>query len=129
MQMDGSFENTLKQILAFRDEREWKQFHTPRNLAAGLSIEAAELQEVLLWKTDEEVREALGQPDIASRLRAEVADVLIYALLLCEETGIDPAQAISEKLVQNAAKYPSHLAKGRATKYTELRAGVQASQP
>ena len=105
-------------VVAFRDRRDWKQFHSLRNLAAGLSIEAAELQEILLWKSDVEafLRSTRGR----QRLGEEIADVLVFSLLLCHEAGLDPTQVVRSKLRQNAKKYPVRLAKGRALKYTEL---------
>ena len=105
-------------ILAFRDRRDWKQFHSVRNLAAGLSIEAAELQEILLWKSDSEVAALLQSPSGRQRLAEEIADVLVFSLLLCHEAGLDPGQVVRGKLRQNARKYPVRLAKGKALKYT-----------
>src|SRR5688572_3878792 len=93
-------------ILAFRNERDWAAFHTPRNLAAGLSVEAAELQETMLWKTDNEVSAMLLEEKGSTAVRHEIADVLIYSLLLCHTLGIAPIAAIREKLALNAAKYP-----------------------
>ena len=102
-------------LLKFRDERNWKQFHDPKNLAAALGIEAAELNEVFLWKTTEESREV----ELA-KVKEELADVLAYALLLANEFGLDPEQIVLDKVKQNAVKYPVEKAKGVATKYTEL---------
>jgi len=110
----------LQEIVAFRDERDWKQFHTPRNLAAGLAIEAAELQEEMLWKTDAEVAELVASKPGHVSLSDEVADVLIFALLFCDATGIDPSKAILKKLEKNAEKYPVERAKGSAKKYDQL---------
>ena len=115
-----SLNDTLQAILAFRDDRDWSQFHTPRNLAAALTIEASELQETMLWKGEDEVRALLSEPRTKSQVQREIADVLIYALLLCHATGVDPINAVEEKLRENATKYPVHLAKGRATKYSGL---------
>jgi NTP pyrophosphatase (non-canonical NTP hydrolase) len=110
----------LKRIIAFRDERDWSQFHTPKNLSAALAIEASELQEVLLWKTDTEIQEFLSEPSNKARLTRELADVLIYALLLCIRMESDPIEIINRKLEENAKKYPVELAKGSAAKYDEL---------
>ncbi|QJR35217.1 nucleotide pyrophosphohydrolase [Gemmatimonas groenlandica] len=110
----------MSEILAFRDARDWKQFHTPKNLAAALSIEVGELQETLLWKTDEQITESLRQTEKFNRIRDEVADVLIYALLFAEATGVDPVTAIRSKLQGNAEKYPVETSKGSALKYSEL---------
>lgn len=111
----------LVEILRFRDERDWKQFHAPRNLAAALSVEAGELQELMLWKTDAAVVDLVHSAKGRRRLEEEIADVLIYALLLSHEVGVDPTRAILRKLVQNAKKYPVNLSKGVAVKYSELR--------
>jgi NTP pyrophosphatase (non-canonical NTP hydrolase) len=116
----NSFQELTKAIIVFRDQRDWKQFHSLRNLAAGLSIEAAELQEILLWKSDSEVESLLRSAPGRKRLGEEIADVLIFALLLCHEAGVEPVPAVLKKLRQNAKKYPVRLARGRATKYTEL---------
>jgi NTP pyrophosphatase (non-canonical NTP hydrolase) len=110
---------TIAAIVHFRDDRDWAQFHSIRNLAAALSIEAAELQESLLWKTDAEVCAMLGSSkrDVVCM---ELADVLIYALLLSHTLGEDPLALVNKKLQLNAEKYPVHVAKGSARKYTDL---------
>src|SRR5690606_21341637 len=110
----------LRDIVEFRDARDWAQFHTPRNLAAALAVEAAELQELLLWQSDEQVKSSLSDAAAIAEMRREIADVLIYSLLFCHAAGIDPLSAIRAKLEENAAKYPVELARGKATKYTEL---------
>lgn len=99
-------------VRKFRDERDWAQFHNAKDLAAGLSIEAGELLEQFLWKQPKEADPA--------KVQAELADVLIFALLLAHEQKIDLTQAITQKLAENAAKYPVEKAKGRAAKYDEL---------
>src|SRR5580658_9100473 len=115
----------IRKILRFRDARDWGQFHTPKNLAAALSVEVAELQELMLWKSDSQTLELVHSEKGNRRFEEEIADVLIYALLLAHEVGIDPADAIRKKLTQNATKYPVSLARGNAIKYSELR-GEQA---
>jgi dCTP diphosphatase len=112
--MSDRLSDLMDEVLAFRDARDWAQFHTPRNLAAALSIEAAELQETMLWKTDEELRLALEHGDARKRVRQEIGDVLIYGLLLCSALGADPAEAIRDKLALNAQKYPIEKARGSA---------------
>jgi dCTP diphosphatase len=106
-------------LVAFRNERDWGRFHTPRNLTAALAIEAAELQEILLWQSDDESENALANAQTIEKLGHEIADVLIYALLLAHECGIDPHRAILEKVHLNGLKYPVEKAKGNARKYTE----------
>lgn len=118
--MSESLDELLKAVIAFRDDRDWAQFHTPRQLCAALSIEAAELQEILLWKDDSNVLASIGEPKTQMRLSHEIADVIIYALLLSHSCGIDPTRAIHEKLEHNAAKYPINKSRGNATKYSDL---------
>jgi NTP pyrophosphatase (non-canonical NTP hydrolase) len=117
---DDSLADLLREIRTFRDAREWERFHTVRHLAAALSVEAAELQEAILWKTDDEVSASLAESDLRTRVGHEIADVLIYSLLLCHACGLDPAAVIRAKLKLNSEKYPVELARGSAKKYTEL---------
>lgn len=107
-------------VRAFRDAREWSQFHTPKNLAAALAIEAAELQECFLWKTDGEVEAEIAAGPRRQAVAEELADVLMFALLLADRLGLDVGQAIAAKLAANDRKYPVSLARGSARKYTEL---------
>lgn len=99
-------------LLDFRDERDWAQFHNPKDLALALNIEAGELLETFLWKTSE-------QADIG-KIREELADVFAFAFLLAEECDLDVKQIVLEKIKKNALKYPVEKAKGSAKKYTEL---------
>ena len=108
----SDFRPAIDALIAFRDERDWKQFHNPKDLSIALSIEAGELLEPFLWKQSEEVA-----PD---KIKEELADVLAYALLLAEHYGFDPAQIVLEKVRANALKYPVAKAKGSASKYTDL---------
>jgi dCTP diphosphatase len=105
-------------IIAFRDERDWKQYHSPRNLAASISIEAAELLELFQWSSDESI--ARDVEERRADLERELADILVYCLLLAHDTGIDPAIAIDTKLTENGAKYPVEKARGSRVKYTDL---------
>ena len=106
---------TIEQVLAFRDERDWKQYHTPKDLAISLSLEAAELLEVFQWSgADLECRERLPE------LREELADVVMYAVLLADRLGLDLDEIVLEKLRRNAEKYPAEKARGRQEKYTRL---------
>lgn len=118
--LPSDLQQLVREILQFRDARDWQQFHTPRNLAAALSIEAAELQELMLWKSDVEVEQLQRDPAKRDALRHELADVLIYALLLAHTLGEEPARVIREKLAHNTAKYPVEKSRGNASKYTEL---------
>lgn len=108
------------ELLRFRDERDWAQFHTLRNLIVSLNLEAAELLELTQWKSDAEV--ATLPADAASReaLADECADVLLYLLLVAERAGIDLEAAARAKLLKNARKYPVDKARGSSRKYTQL---------
>src|SRR3954471_9862259 len=91
--MSDSLTEITGDILRFRDERDWEQFHTPRNLAAALAIEVAELQEEMLWKSDPDIEHLLNQPAARQRVANEIGDVLIYALLLAHACAIEPLTA------------------------------------
>jgi dCTP diphosphatase len=110
-------------VCRFRDARDWAQFHTPKNLAAATAIEAAELQERFLWKTDAEVDQDLADTAKKAGVAEEIADVVMFAMLLADRLGIDLADAITAKLAANEKKYPVKLARGSARKYTELGGG------
>jgi len=105
-------------ILAFRDERDWEQFHTPKNLAISLSLEASEVLEHFQWKTDEEVKEYIKTHK--EEIGDELGDVFNYLLLLAHATDIDIIEAAENKIVKSAQKYPIDKAKGSAKKYNEL---------
>jgi NTP pyrophosphatase (non-canonical NTP hydrolase) len=102
-------QNTL---LEFRNERDWEQFHNAKDLALALSIEAAELNEIFLWKKSEDAN--------IEKVKEELADVFTYALLLAEKYDLDVNEIILNKIKRNAEKYPVSKAKGTATKYTDL---------
>jgi len=97
---------------SFRDERDWAQFHDSKNLALALSIEAAELNELFLWKKDAE-SEAVDK----QRLREELADVFAYALMLAGRHGLDVSQIVKDKIALNAKKYPVESSRGSSAKY------------
>lgn len=105
-------------LRTFARERDWEQFHSPKNLAAALSVEAAELLEHFQWLTEEQSRNL--PPEKRAQAAEEVADVLLYALQLADKLGIDPLDAAWKKLRINEEKYPVERARGRSTKYTEL---------
>lgn len=111
----SELDEVIKKLTKFRDERDWEQFHNSKDLALAISIEAAELNELFLWKTAEESEKV----DL-KRLKEELADILSYAFLLAEKHGLNPFEIIAEKIKINAEKYPVEKAKGTATKYTEL---------
>lgn len=109
------FEEARQKALAFRDERDWSQFHNPKDLAVSLSIEASELLECFQWSgSDTSVAGRKG------RLCEELADVMLYAIYLADAIDADIPQIIGEKIKANDAKYPVELARGSSRKYTEL---------
>lgn len=114
---ETSLEQLQREVLAFVEERDWGQFHSPRNLAMALSVEAGELLELFLWSTDEG-----PQPPQASRNAAvadEAADVLICLLNFCSRSGVDLAEAVRRKLDAASQKYPADRVRGKALKYDE----------
>lgn len=107
-------------ILAFARERDWEQFHAPKNLSMALAAEAAELMEHFLWASPDKSMEIAKDPSKRAKIAEELADVVIYALEFANSTGLDVAGAIEEKMAANARKYPVEKARGRAEKYTDL---------
>jgi dCTP diphosphatase len=107
-------------ILAFARERDWEQFHAPKNLSMALAAEAGELMEHFLWATAAASSEIARSEAKRGKIEEELADVVIYALEFANMTGIDVAAAIERKMAANARKYPVEKARGRADKYTEL---------
>ena len=105
-------------VLRHRDERDWAQFHTPKELAVSLVVEAAELLALMQWKTGDDLRAALDQR--RDDVRDELADVLHSVLLLASDLRVDLGDALEQKLAKDALKYPVEKARGRAEKYTEL---------
>lgn len=105
-------------IRDFASERDWQQFHTPKNLVMALSVEAAELMEHFQWLTPEQSQQL--DTERRNLVAHELADVLIYLVRLADVTGIDLVQAAQEKIRLNAEKYPVERARGLATKYSEL---------
>jgi dCTP diphosphatase len=110
-------DTTLKALLAFRAARAWEPFHTPRNLAVGIAVEAGELLEQFQWR---EAGDEGLHPGQAAAVTAEMADVAILLTYLAHDLGIDLDQAVQDKLAANAQRYPVEKAKGRATKYDAL---------
>lgn len=108
----------LAELIAFRRERDWEQFHNPKDIAISLSIEAAELLEWFQWRNRDEVNTMLAS-EKREALEDEVADVAVYLSYLCHDLGIDLNQVVKRKMVKNAAKYPKEKVKGRADKYNE----------
>ena len=105
-------------LRAFSAEREWDQFHSPKNLAMALSAESSELLEIFLWATEEESRNLPADKRAAAS--EEIADVLLYLVRIADKLGIDPVEAAQAKMVANARRYPVEKARGNSTKYDKL---------
>jgi dCTP diphosphatase len=115
----ATFSELTALVLRFREERDWKQFHNPKDQALSLCLEAAELLELMQWRNGEELQAHLSS--IKPRLGEELADVLGWVLLLAHDQQIDLAAAFERKIRINSEKYPVDKAKGVATKYTDLK--------
>ncbi len=116
----SSLASLLESVRQFRDQRNWQQFHSLRNLIVSLNLEAAELLELTQWKGDAEIAALPDDPVGAENLRDECADVLLYLLLIADAADIDLLAAAEAKLAKNARKYPVDRAWGSSAKYTTL---------
>ncbi|MCK4816767.1 nucleotide pyrophosphohydrolase [bacterium] len=116
--MSIDLKSVNKKIIQFRNDRDWEQFHNPKNLAQALSIEAAELQEIFLWKSTEESRN-LRQDEI-DRVKEELADIFIYMTYICHAFKIDLFNEVLKKIEKNAGKYPIEKSKGSNKKHNQL---------
>lgn len=104
-----------KEILAFRDARNWKQFHTPKDLAISISLEAAELLEVFQWSAEDMVVE-----EKKAQMKDELADVIIYCMMMTDALGVDVEEIVRDKMIKNGAKYDAKKFYGSKKKYSEL---------
>lgn len=109
-------QETIKQVIQFRDDRDWKQFHNPKDLAISLSLEAADLLEVFQWSADD-----LTCEDKIDKIREELADVVSYCILMADACGLDLDEIVQAKVKKNNEKYPVEKAYGSKKKYTELK--------
>lgn len=105
-------EEIIKELLKFRNERDWEQFHNPKDLALAINVEAGELLELFLWKNADEANK--------EKVKEELADIFAYAFLLAEKYQFDVKEIVFDKIQRNAEKYPIEKAKGSAKKYNEL---------
>ncbi len=105
-------EEIIEKLIKFRNERDWEQFHNPKDLALAINIEAGELLELFLWKNAEDAN--------IEKVKEELADIFSFALLLADKYGFDVKQIILEKIKVNSEKYPINKARGTAKKYDEL---------
>ena len=108
-------DETIQRVLKFRDDRNWRQFHTPKDLAISMNLEAAELLELFQWSGMD-----LECGHKREKLREELADVLSYCILMADVCGFDLDEIMNEKVTKNEAKYPVEKARGNAAKYTEF---------
>jgi len=108
-------QNNVDMILKFRDDRDWKQFHNPKDLAISISLEAAELLEVFQWSGTDVVC-----ADKKDKIAEELADVLVYCALMAEECGLDMDEIVQQKMEINNKKYPVEKAKGKSDKYNRI---------
>ncbi len=108
----NEIERLISELIKFRDERDWEQFHNAKDLALAISIEANELLELFLWKSPEEAN--------TDKIKEELADVLSFVLLLAKKYDLDITEIVLEKITKNRAKYPIEKSKGNAKKYNEL---------
>ena len=106
---------TIDKVLKFRDDRNWKQFHNPKDLAISINLEAAELLEIFQWSGTDTVCE-----DKKDKIKEELADVLNYCILMADVCGLDMDEIIQQKVKRNEEKYPVEKAKDSAKKYSEL---------
>jgi NTP pyrophosphatase (non-canonical NTP hydrolase) len=116
--MAKDIKELTKRIIDFRDARDWKQFHNPKDLAISLSLEAAEVLEHFQWKSEKEIEEYVKNNK--EEIAAELADVLNYLLLTAHDLDIDIADALNKKIGKSETKYPVEKAKGTHTKYNKL---------
>ena len=105
-------EEIIQALLKFRNERDWEQFHNPKDLAIAINIEAGELLELFLWKNAEDANK--------EKVKEEMADIFSFAFLLADKYGFDVKQIVLDKIKVNSEKYPVNKAKGNAKKYDEL---------
>jgi NTP pyrophosphatase (non-canonical NTP hydrolase) len=108
----------IEQIRNFNKERDWDQYHTPKNLSMALMVEAGELAEHFQWLTQDQSKTLNNET--LEKVREEIGDVLIYLLNIADKLGINPIAAAKEKILKNANKYPANQVKGKAAKYTDL---------
>jgi len=113
-----TIEEMTQKILAFRDARDWKQFHNPKDMAISLSLEASEVLEHFQWKSKEEIEKYIV--DAKGEIGEELADVMNWVLVMSHDLNIDILEALENKIKKNEFKYPVEKAKGVHTKYTKL---------
>ena len=116
--MPDTLQDLQARLTRFAEARDWGQFHSPKNLATALTVEASELLEIFQWMSEEASRSLPDEP--RAKARSEIADVLLYLVQLSSALGIDPVTAAQEKLELNEQRYPVDLARGNSKKYNEF---------
>ena len=119
-QKSPSLNELTNQLIEFRDARDWRQFHSLKDLILSLNLEASELLELTQWKSEQAFEEEAKTEAMQQRLKEECADVFLYLLLVAERAGIDIRAAAAEKIKANDTKYPVEKSRGTATKYDKL---------
>jgi len=115
-----NIEEIKNRLARFAEERDWEQFHSPKNLSMALAAEAAELLEIFQWLTEEQSIRIIDDTKEMALIRQEIADVFIYLIRLVDKLGVDLEQAVMEKIELNEVKYPKNSVKGSAVKYNTL---------
>lgn len=115
-----SLDDLTRQLIEFRDVRDWRQFHSLKDLILSLNLEAGELLELAQWRPEKDFEDEATTPAMNQRLQEECADVLLYLLLIAERAGIDLQTAAANKILANDRKYPVDKSRGTSAKYTEL---------
>lgn len=113
-------EGAARALRQFAEERDWQQFHSPKNLVMALAGEVGELTEIFQWMTEADSQNAASMPKTAGAVRDELADVALYLIRLADVLGVDLNAAVAAKLTSNAAKYPIEVSRGVSTKYDQL---------
>jgi NTP pyrophosphatase (non-canonical NTP hydrolase) len=116
---DTTLGELKKKVARFRDERGWRKYHNPKDLAVSISIEAAELLELFQWKDEKEVEETVGDEEGMKKVTEELADVVIYCIALADVLGVELSEAVERKIQENSRRYPVSKARGKYRKYSE----------
>ncbi|MEW1695775.1 nucleotide pyrophosphohydrolase [Streptomyces sp. NPDC093249] len=125
---DNDVAGLQRRLAAFAAARDWQPFHTPKNLAAALSVEASELLEIFQWLTPEQAERVMEEPESAHRVADEVADVLAYLLQFCAVLGVDPLEALAAKIERNEVRFPARKSGEETEKTPGTIAGAVAEE-
>lgn len=117
---EKTIENLMSMVQKFCGERDWEQFHNPKDLAIGISTEANELLEIFRFKSETDIKKIMGDSEKSEHVEEELADVFFFILRFAQMNNIDLHDALTDKLEKNAKKYPIDMIKGKNLKYTEI---------